>query len=253
MIEYNFDVPFISSLALREKQIQQNYRPLIAVHKWFARRPGTLFRGLLISEFASGPISEEFYRAQDFGGKRIADPFMGGGTPLVEANRTGCATIGFDINPMAWWIVREQIEHLNVASYRRAAADLRASLEQEIGYLYRTRCVVDGRPDAPVKYFLWVKVLRCDGCGNNFDLFPGYLVDAGIYFSKTHNLIALLTLALAVEPSWSVLQQQLRALNVYAIDYRYPGNTATKTDAKDAMKDCREVRRVIRQAFGLKP
>ena len=24
--------------------IQQNYRPIIAVHKWFARRPGTLFR-----------------------------------------------------------------------------------------------------------------------------------------------------------------------------------------------------------------
>ncbi|HAS53308.1 MAG: hypothetical protein A2X56_02625 [Nitrospirae bacterium GWC2_57_13] len=41
-----FDISFISSLALREKQIQQNYRPIIAVHKWFARRPGTLFRGL---------------------------------------------------------------------------------------------------------------------------------------------------------------------------------------------------------------
>jgi HEPN domain-containing protein len=79
------------------------------------------------------------------------------------------------------------------------------------------------------------------------------LVEAGTYFSKTHNLDALLTLALAVEPSWSVLQQLLRALNVYAIDYRYPGNTATKTDAKDALKDCREVRRVIGQAFGLKP
>lgn len=184
MIEYNFDVPFISNLALREKQIQQNYRPLIAVHKWFARRPGTLFRGLLLSEFASGPVSEEFYRAQDFSGKRIADPFMGGGTPLVEANRTGCATIGFDINPMAWWIVREQIEHLNLVSYRRAAADLRAWLEQEIGYLYRTRCIVDGRHDAPAKYFLWVKMLRCDGCGDKFDLFPGYLLSEDIRHPK---------------------------------------------------------------------
>ncbi|MEK6301907.1 MAG: DNA methylase [Acidobacteriota bacterium] len=180
MIEYNFDVPFISSLALREKQIQQNYRPLIAVHKWFARRPGTLFRGLLLSEFATGPLSEEFYRAHDFVGKRVADPFMGGGTPLVEANRTGCATIGFDINPMAWWIVREQIEQLSLPSYRRAAADLRASLEEELGYLYRTRCIVDGRSDAPVKYFLWVKVLLCDGCGDKFDLFPGYLLSEDV-------------------------------------------------------------------------
>lgn len=184
MIEYNFDIPFISSLALREKQIQQNYRPVIAVHKWFARRPGTLFRGLLLSEFATDQLSDEFYRAHDFAGKRIADPFMGGGTPLVEANRMGCATIGFDINPMAWWIVREQIEHLDLPSYRRAAADLRESLENEIGKLYRTRCIVDGRPDAPVKYFLWVKVILCDGCGNKFDLFPGYLLSEDVRHPK---------------------------------------------------------------------
>jgi hypothetical protein len=38
MIEKNFDIAFIADLALREKQIQQNYRPIIAVHKWFARR-----------------------------------------------------------------------------------------------------------------------------------------------------------------------------------------------------------------------
>ena len=48
-IERDFDVPFVAGLALREKQIQQNYRPIIAVHKWFARRPGTLFRALKTS------------------------------------------------------------------------------------------------------------------------------------------------------------------------------------------------------------
>jgi hypothetical protein len=31
-------VPFVADLALREKQIQQNYRPVMAVHKWFAPR-----------------------------------------------------------------------------------------------------------------------------------------------------------------------------------------------------------------------
>ena len=63
MIEKNFDVPFISDLALHEKQIQQNYRPIIAVHKWFARRPGTLFRGLLLSEFAEGSLKDNFYKS----------------------------------------------------------------------------------------------------------------------------------------------------------------------------------------------
>ncbi len=54
-IEQNYSIRFIASLALREKQIQQNYRPIIAVHKWFARRPGTLFRGLLRNAGRSGP------------------------------------------------------------------------------------------------------------------------------------------------------------------------------------------------------
>jgi hypothetical protein len=37
MIERDFDIPLIADPALREKQIQQNYRPVIAVHKWFAK------------------------------------------------------------------------------------------------------------------------------------------------------------------------------------------------------------------------
>ena len=80
MIEKNFDIPFIADLALREKQIQQNYRPIIAVHKWFARRPGTLFRGLLLSEFSDSPLREVFYQANNLKSRRVADPFMGGGT-----------------------------------------------------------------------------------------------------------------------------------------------------------------------------
>ena len=105
MIERHFDLSFIADLALREKQIQQNYRPIIAVHKWFARRPGTLFRGLLLSEFVSLPLQQAFYRDNNLHGIRIADPFMGGGTPLLEANRVGCDVTGYDINPMAYWIV----------------------------------------------------------------------------------------------------------------------------------------------------
>jgi len=31
-IESQFDVPFVAAMALKEKQIQQTYRPIIAVH-----------------------------------------------------------------------------------------------------------------------------------------------------------------------------------------------------------------------------
>lgn len=116
-IEHAFDVSFVAALALKEKQIQQNYRPIIAVHKWFARRPGTLFRALLLSELGQGRLADAFYRPQDFPDIQIADPFMGGGTPLIEANRIGCDVQGFDINPMSAWIVREEIEHLDLEAY----------------------------------------------------------------------------------------------------------------------------------------
>jgi adenine-specific DNA methylase len=175
-IERNFDVSFTAAMALREKQIQQNYRPIIAVHKWFARRPGTLFRALALAEFSDKPIQKAFFEAHDFAGKRIADPFMGGGTPLIEANRLGCDVLGFDINPMAAWIVREEIEHLDLAAYRRAAGRLVEALQEELDGLYRTDCPLYGDKNVPVKYFIWVKEVACEACGKDVSLFPGYLL-----------------------------------------------------------------------------
>lgn len=175
-IEQNYSVAFVAELALREKQIQQNYRPIIAVHKWFARRPGTLFRGLLLSEFGDRPVEETYYRVNSFEGITIADPFMGGGTPLLEANRVGCNVIGTDINPMAAWIVREELDSIDLGAYARTADLLLVHLEREVGALYRTRCPVTGRADAEVKYFLWVKTGTCSACSKSFDLFPGYIL-----------------------------------------------------------------------------
>jgi adenine-specific DNA methylase len=177
MIEDNFDISFVADLAHREKQIQQIYRPIIAVHKWFARRPGTLFRAILLSEFGSNSLlKEKFYKMNKLNGINIADPFMGGGTPLLESNRLGCNITGFDINPMAYWIVKQEIESIDLNSYRNAAANLRIHLDEQIGHLYLTKCSYCGSEDAISKYFLWVKVHICDQCGSEFSLFPGYLI-----------------------------------------------------------------------------
>ncbi len=175
-IEKNYDITFVAALALREKQIQQNYRPIIAVHKWFARRPGTLFRALTLAEFGNAPLEDIFFIKNEFAGKRIADPFMGGGTPLIEANRVGCDVEGFDINPMAAWIVREEIEHVDLAAYHDAATALLDSLQKDIAPLYRTDCPLYGDLNVPVKYFLWVKEIDCEACGSAVALFPGYLL-----------------------------------------------------------------------------
>lgn len=184
MIEKDFNVPFVADLALREKQIQQNYRPVIAVHKWFARRPGTLFRSLLLAEFCSGDLPQSFYSSHNLAGKRICDPFMGGGTPLLEANRLGCNVIGYDINPMSHWIVSEELADIDLREYREAGDRLRAALERDIGHLYRTTCLRCWSKDADVKYFLWVKVQPCPKCKKDVKLFPGYLVAEDVRHPK---------------------------------------------------------------------
>lgn len=184
MIERDFDIPFVSKLALQEKQVQQNYRPIIAVHKWFARRPGTLFRSLVLSEFAKTPLSESYYKSHDLKGISIADPFMGGGIPLIEANRLGCDVLGFDINPMAYWIVRQEIEHLDLDKYKKSSIDIKTGLEKKIGDFYKTTCKICSSPEAYVKYFLWVTIQACDNCKKENDLFPGYLIAEDVRHPK---------------------------------------------------------------------
>jgi adenine-specific DNA methylase len=170
MIEKDYDVSFVAAIALREKQIQQNYRPVIAVHKWFARRPGTLFRSILLSEFGYGQLREIYFKTNDLTGLQVADPFMGGGTPLLEANRLGCDVIGYDINPMAYWTVHQEIASLDLHAYRQAADQLVAWLENKVGSFYKTQCLYCSAPDADVKYFLWVKTQACHHCGQNVDM-----------------------------------------------------------------------------------
>ncbi len=167
----------MAELARREKQIQQSYRPVIGIHKWFARRPGTVFRALLLSEFgASGTLRERFFSSNDLSGRLIADPFMGGGTPVLEANRLGCSVIGTDINPMAFWVVRQALAALDRRRFLEEARRVVSAVETSLGSLYETTCVECGNPSAQVKYFIWVKEVRCNSCGRQIDLFPGYLI-----------------------------------------------------------------------------
>ena len=174
-LEQHFDAAFATALALREKQIQQNYRPVIGIHKWFARRPGTIFRNLLLAEFnGSEPLETGYWRAHDFHGV-IADPFMGGGTPVFEANRLGFSVVGADINPMAFWVVRQSLSQLDLKAFQNAAESAAADVERVVGGLYRTKCEKCGK-SAEAKYFLWVKTETCPHCNTENDLFPGHLL-----------------------------------------------------------------------------
>ncbi len=171
-LETRYDAAFVAALALREKQIQQKYRPIIGIHKWFARRPGSVFRSLMLSEYVDEPLSESYWQSNDVAAT-IADPFMGGGTSIFEALRLGCGVVGCDINPMAYWLVRQGVQPLDLDGFRTAAEHVVCQTEEVVGRYYRTACSGCGE-DAPVKYFFWAKTCACPSCGDDVTLFPGY-------------------------------------------------------------------------------
>jgi len=75
--------------------------------------------------------------------------------------------------------------------------------------------------------------------------------EAGLRIPQTHDLESLLHILLPAEPLWAALRPQLQNLTDFAVAFRYPGNEATKQDAKTAIGDCKSVRKEIRLALGL--
>jgi adenine-specific DNA methylase len=68
--ETNFNETQVARIAAREKQMQQHFRPVIGVHKWFARRPGSLFRAALLAEFAHGDVARSICDSRGSEGNR---------------------------------------------------------------------------------------------------------------------------------------------------------------------------------------
>jgi len=74
-----------------------------------------------------------------------------------------------------------------------------------------------------------------------------FLQEHDIEFGKTHNLTVLLDKAIPVVPILDAMRQLLQVLTVFAVDYRYPGETADKIMATEAVKLCKEVRSRVRE------
>ena len=72
-----------------------------------------------------------------------------------------------------------------------------------------------------------------------------------IEFGKIHDLVKLLDSLQSIEPLWQPFRDSFRVISTYAVGFRYPGEKASKEEAKDALKTCREFRRVARQSLGL--
>ena len=73
-----------------------------------------------------------------------------------------------------------------------------------------------------------------------------WLQEADIQFAKTHDLKELLDLILPVIPDWRVWQSDFSTVSQHAVDFRYPGKSATIEDAHHAIDVCERVRQSVR-------
>lgn len=177
----SFPFEFISQLAEMESWRKEVYRPIYHIHKWWAKRLGSVFRGILLGSALpdSENLVEAFYRQHDFAGLTVFDPFMGSGTTIGEAHKLGFTALGRDINPVACESVRVSLGQLDRNALMKAFGQLSAEVGERIRALYQTADAEGHVCDA--LYFFWVKTIPCPACSANVDLFPTYIFVRNAY------------------------------------------------------------------------
>jgi putative DNA methylase len=179
-----FPFEFISQVAERESWRKEVYRPIYHMHKWWAKRLGSVFRGILfgclLPDRAS--LEEEFYRKQNFSGVTVFDPFMGSGTTIGEAHKLGCTALGRDINPIACEAVRVALGKLDRHDLLHAFSQLKESVGPRIQDLYRSsdQSGQNGRM-GDVLYYFWVKQVTSPCCSAEVDLFSSRIIARNAY------------------------------------------------------------------------
>ncbi|SDN07977.1 Adenine-specific DNA methylase, contains a Zn-ribbon domain [Halogranum gelatinilyticum] len=115
--------------------------------------------------------------------KTVLDPFMGGGTSLMEAIRFGADVTGVDLNPVAWFITKKEMEahEIDPDELQQAFEDVRDEVAEELKSHYQTACPHDDAHVADIMYALWVRKLDCTSCGETIPLFKDYRVANGRY------------------------------------------------------------------------
>jgi len=91
---------------------------------------------------------------------------------------------------------------------------------------------------------------HCQQCVEKY--LKARLEEAGRHVPKTHDCEALLNDLLSLEPLWAPWKGTLARLSDYAVRLRYPGFSATKAEAKRAVKDCRGIRKEVRLSLGFR-
>ena len=212
-IERAFPVEQLNLLAEKEGRAKQWYRPIYTMHKWWARRLGSVFRTMLLyslvestddvnvlepgvdsdlSDYVStkseldeliestdvknpNTLWELYGKDVEIKNKSVLDPFMGGGTSVIEASRLGLNVTGGDLNPVAWFVVKKQLDAGSTTpeDFSEAFNKLDREVGKQVRQYYKTQCP-NGDHTADVMYYQWVKELDCVSCGETVPLFNDF-------------------------------------------------------------------------------
>ena len=175
-LENDFPVEKLHSIALREGNSKP---PVYQIHKWWARRLGSVFRVSLISSTLPPYDTHEslwtkYFNEYSMKGKLILDPMMGGGTSVVEALRLGCKVIGCDINPVAWFVTKKEIEEFDAVEVDSAYQKIESVVGARIKKYYETKCHKNHKCQSV--YTIWTRVITCESCKRTSDLVSNTIV-----------------------------------------------------------------------------
>ena len=121
--------------------------------KWWARRRSSVFRSMLLAAAMKAPddrrrrpswsgmsTTPTIRRRARSSNLKVADIFMGGGTTIVEGRRLGMQMYGCDLNPVAWFVVKNEMAQVDPAEVQALLADIEAEVKPQIMPFYACDC-----------------------------------------------------------------------------------------------------------------
>lgn len=145
-LEVDFPILPVNQVAVIEGNAG---KPIYQMSKWWARRRSSVFRSMLIAAATKAPedpshaaklVWDNYYANHQKKGAfkhlKVADIFMGGGTTLVEGSRLGMQMSGNDLNPVAWFVVKQELADVDLDEVKRLLADIEADVKPQIMPFY---------------------------------------------------------------------------------------------------------------------
>lgn len=177
-IESQFPFARLSKIAEQESWRKEIYRPVYYIHKWWARRLGTVFRGIILGSCLddSKDFWQKYYDKNDFNRVLLFDPFMGSGVTVGEAIKLGCRSMGRDINPVAVTACQAAFSRYDFREVDTVYRAIESNVAPKLLKLFETR-TAKGEP-ATVLYYFMVKVVGCPNCSATIDLFKNRIFSA---------------------------------------------------------------------------